>query len=47
MLPLGMADRVMHASLGIGDSTVMTSDDCSGAHSRFQGFQLSLAEGGW
>jgi len=31
----------MHASLRIGESTVMASDDCSGRESRLQGFQLT------
>ena len=39
----GSDDKVMHASLRIGDSTVMMSDGrCSGQPS-FQGFSLSLS----
>lgn len=39
----GSDDKVMHASLQIGDSTVMMSDGrCSGQPS-FQGFSLSLS----
>lgn len=34
-------NKVVHASLRIGDTTVMMSDDCV-AHPRFQGFSLSL-----
>jgi len=39
----GMENKVMHASLRIGDSTVMASDDCTGRQTAFQGFSLSLA----
>ncbi len=43
MIPPGGADKIMHASLRIGDTTVMASDGmCSGAAS-FQGFGLSIA----
>ncbi|HEX8986856.1 MAG TPA: VOC family protein [Rhodocyclaceae bacterium] len=38
----GMEDKVMHASLRVGDSVVMMSDDCTGGTSHFEGFQLSL-----
>ncbi len=38
----GKEDWVMHASFRIGDSVLMASDDCSGKHSGFAGFQLSL-----
>ena len=42
MVPPGAGDRVMHASLRIGDTTVMASDGrCQGRPS-FQGFALSL-----
>lgn len=46
-LPAGMdaaalADRVMHASLRIGEAVIMASDDCTGAHPVFGGFSLSL-----
>jgi PhnB protein len=42
MIPPGAEDKVMHASLRIGDSTVLASDGrCQGAPS-FQGFALSL-----
>jgi PhnB protein len=38
----GAPDKVMHASLRIGDSTVLVSDgQCSG-QTNFQGFALSL-----
>ena len=40
--PPGSEDKVMHASLRIGDSTVMVSDgQCTGKPS-FQGFSLSI-----
>jgi PhnB protein len=40
--PAGAADKVMHMSLRIGDSTVLMSDGrCTGQPS-FQGFALSL-----
>jgi PhnB protein len=42
MVPPNAGDKVMHASLRIGDSTVLASDGrCQGALS-FQGFALSL-----
>ena len=43
MVPAGFEDKVMHATLRIGDSIVMASDDCSAKQSRFEGFQLSLS----
>ncbi len=43
MIPPGGEHKVMHASLRIGDSTVMASDgDCKGKPS-FNGFSLSLS----
>jgi PhnB protein len=43
MVPPGWADKVMHASIRVGDSTVMVSDgNCADAAS-FQGFSLSIA----
>jgi PhnB protein len=43
MLPPGSEDKVMHASLRIGDAVVMASDGrCSGKPS-FQGFSLSIS----
>lgn len=38
----GMDDKVMHASLRIGDSVVMASDNCSLNPSQMGGFSLSL-----
>ena len=41
-IPPGAADMVMHASLRIGDTTVMASDgECQG-RANFQGISLSL-----
>ena len=42
MILPGMDDKVMHASLRIGESIVMASDDCMNPQVSFQGFQLSL-----
>jgi PhnB protein len=42
-IPPGSENKVMHASLRIGETTVMVSDgDCSGTPG-FQGFSLSIA----
>lgn len=43
MILPGMEKKVMHASIRIGDSTIMASDDCSQAQVKHQGFQLSLS----
>ena len=37
----GYDNKVIHASVRIGDSAVMMADDCMG-HPNFQGFSLSL-----
>lgn len=42
MVPPGSADKVMHASLQIGDTTVMASDGLVSGQPKFQGFFLSL-----
>jgi PhnB protein len=43
MLPPGSEDKVMHASLRVGDCNLLLSDGlCSGAP-RFEGFRLSFA----
>ena len=43
MLPPGSENKVMHASLRIGNSTLMVSDGhCSGT-AKFDGFRLSFA----
>lgn len=41
MLPPGFEDKVMHASLTIGTSTVMVSDGCE-TTTNFAGFRLAL-----
>jgi PhnB protein len=42
MVPPGSENKVMHASLRIGDTTVMASDgECAG-QLKFQGFSLTL-----
>jgi len=38
----GYDDKIIHASLRLGDGSVMMSDDCMG-HPNFQGFSLALA----
>ena len=42
MVPPGAEDKVMHANLRIGDSTVMASDGRCLGQPAFQGFALSL-----
>ena len=42
MLPPGSENKVMHASLRIGDSVVMASDGHCRGQPSFQGFSLSL-----
>jgi PhnB protein len=42
MLPPGSENKVMHASLRIGDSVVMASDGHCGGKPSFQGFSLSV-----
>ncbi len=42
MIPPGSGDKVMHASLRIGETTVLVSDGQCQARSSFQGFALSL-----
>ena len=41
MVPPDAGDKVMHASFGIGETTVLASDGCE-AQSKFEGFALSL-----
>ncbi len=41
-LPPGAGDKVMHASLRIGDTTVLVSDGHCGGRPSFQGFSLSV-----
>ena len=42
MIPAGSEDKVMHASLRIGDATVLASDGRCRGKPAFQGFSLSL-----
>ena len=42
MLPAGSENKIMHASLRIGDSVVMASDGHCGGKPSFQGFSLSV-----
>ena len=42
MVPPGYDDKVMHATVRIGDSTVMAADDCTGGSPKPQGYALSL-----
>ncbi|MGQ7791560.1 VOC family protein [Faunimonas sp. B44] len=41
-MPPGMEDKVMHASLRIGDSIVMASDGMCGGKAAFSGISLAL-----
>lgn len=43
MVPPGFGNKVMHASVRIGDSVVMMADDCTGQSAGFSGFSLALA----
>jgi PhnB protein len=42
MVPPGSENKVMHASLRIGESTLMASDGRCQGTSKFQGFSLSI-----
>jgi PhnB protein len=42
MVPPGFENKIMHASLRIGETTVMASDGCSAEKTNFHGFSLSL-----
>jgi PhnB protein len=43
MVPAGSENKVMHASLRIGDTVVMASDGCCSGQPSFQGFSLSIS----
>jgi PhnB protein len=43
MMAPGTADKVMHAAVKIGDSTVLMSDGRCGGSAAFAGFSLSLS----
>lgn len=42
-LPSGWENKVMHAALQIGETTLMASDGCLDVHAKFSGFSLSVA----
>lgn len=42
-VPPGIEHKIMHASLRIGETTLMLSDGNSAAKASFQGFSLSIA----
>ncbi len=41
-VPPDMADKVMHASLRIGESVILLADGCGTGQAGFQGFNLTL-----
>jgi PhnB protein len=43
MVPPGFENKIMHASLKIGQTIVMASDGCSSNKANFEGFCLSLS----
>jgi len=43
LLPAGSGQKVMHASLRVGESTLMVSDGRCGGAPVFQGFSLSVS----
>jgi PhnB protein len=43
MVPPGSEDKVMHATLKIGDTQLMVSDGMNSGTASFQGFSLSMA----
>jgi PhnB protein len=42
MISPGSADKVMHAAIKIGDSTVLASDGRNSGNANFQGFSLTV-----
>ena len=42
MLPPGAENKVLHATLRIGDTQVMASDGCAQGTPKFEGFSLSI-----
>jgi PhnB protein len=42
MMPPGSENKIMHATLRIGDTTVMVSDGHAKGQPKFEGFSLSL-----
>lgn len=45
MLPPGSENKIMHASLRIGDTEVMCSDGHCGGKPSFEGFSLAISAG--
>ena len=43
MLPPGSEDKVMHAAVRIGETTLLASDGMCQGQPRFEGFRLSLS----
>jgi PhnB protein len=43
MLPPNFENKIMHATLRIGETTLMASDGCSSEELDFKGFSLSLS----
>ena len=43
MVPPGFENKVMHASLRVGQTIVMASDGCTADGPKFEGFSLSVA----
>ena len=43
MCPAGAEDKVMHATVRIGHTTIMASDGMSSGHLAFQGFSMCLS----
>ena len=41
-VPPGFGNKIMHASLRIGEARLLASDGCSGDKASFEGFSLSL-----
>lgn len=42
MVPPGHENKIMHASLRVGESMIMAADGCANGKTEFQGFSLSL-----
>jgi PhnB protein len=43
MVPPGFENKIMHTSFRVGETTVMASDGCSAAKSKFDGFSLAIS----
>ncbi|HWM45887.1 MAG TPA: VOC family protein [Xanthobacteraceae bacterium] len=43
MVPPNWDEKIMHASIKFGDTTVMASDGCDTSGPKFQGFSLTLS----